>query len=109
MHSPESCKGSFIDRVVVFASNLSSTIDTKLELGYLRLKSGGEVVCPLSLYVKKHKLLDSEGKLFFESAYQQIAEELAKGYREKGWKVEITYLEKGKSPVLKFKMGEQTK
>ena len=109
MHSPESCKGSFIDRVVILASKLSETIDNKLELGYLNLDRGGEILCPLSLFVKKHKLLGSDKKLFFETAYKEIAEEISKGYREKGWEVKVTYLDKGKAPVLRFKIPQEEK
>ena len=102
MLNPDSCKGSFTDRVIIHISHLSDSIDERLVYGYLRLEDGLGVSCNLRGLCCDHRQSTSEGVDFFDVAYKQIAEGLAKDYSDRGWEVTITYISDGKRPILKF-------
>ena len=107
MHSPDSCKGSFIDRVIVHMSHLSDSIDERLVYGHLRLEAGEGVTCNLRGLCCDHFRSTPQCIDFFDAAYKPIAEKLVKEYEEHGWKVKLSYINDGKNPVLKFSIKEK--
>lgn len=104
MISPKEIKERFNKRVENFAEKLSRKISDKLVDNYIKLENGQCVLCNLHLILEYHERSNAEGKMFFETAHKQIAEKILKDYKERGWKVTLSYMASNTKPVLRFEL-----